>query len=175
MRSIEETPTADYWQEVRELDDQIYQREKRLTPVIYPWTHAVDAWASDSLEYDTTGYRAEQGLSFRDNHRKHIALTLFTLMNVGREKQSLARLYELDLTPGREDLIVFPVYGRLTGFGIAGATRYERFVLGRQRTHAQSLGGKRADFTAANEADYELVREQLARGASGCYPRARKA
>jgi hypothetical protein len=178
-RNMAETPPVDYWDELRELELQIRERERPLTPVVYPGTIAVNAWASGELNFDTTGYIAKHDEPLFRRHRVMVALTAFNLRDIASDAQDDTRLqrhhelaYELDLSPGHEGAIVFPAPGlKLTRYGIARRTSAEESAVNKRKKAIQKFGGNKTDFISAGKRDYRFIREQLTRGASGVFSR----
>ncbi len=161
MHQSERAPSAEYWTELLAYESELYERNRELTPVLYPEVEAVEVWSTGYVEpigYDTVAYSATKKL-----FRKHrdISLTMFTFSDTGTT--GLARVYDLDLTPHKESLSVFPVYLKLSRRGLSVNNQSVLLSQRRMAWHLQA--------TAPNTDDYEAVREQLSRGVTGIFSR----
>lgn len=158
-----------YWDELRTNEDIIFHRNAELTSVLYPDSESTEKWAPDSVEltgyddaiFDTLAYDARRCDLFLVRMRK-VRLTLFADDEVD-EDRGLARVYELNLRPGKEKLAVYPFITRLGQLGVLSMTS-ERIK--DQRSAIDKLG-----ISRPNAADYAFVRQELERGASGAYTR----
>ncbi|MBC7581692.1 hypothetical protein H7097_02370 [Aeromicrobium sp.] len=175
IKKNRELPGQEYWNEVRSYDSLV-RSEACTSPVLAPHnTNAAYVWSSDTADYgteasyDTIGYIAFNA-PIHAPKRSHITLTMFGFRDIN--KTALARLFELDLTIGKEELAVYSVYAHLTRFGIATKNGDYPFDLKFQRETAKKLGNWRyIDVTVPHPDEYKTVTEQLRRGASGVFSR----
>lgn len=160
------TSSPEYWNRLRAAEIVLYDRNQATTSRSHPELDSVEVWSTglfDPHGMDTMAYRAVNHLVF---NRRISRLVMFDFMKINTVTD--AKVFELDLKRGKESITVIPVYLRVssTGMHYKTASWFKK-----QREAAIQLGKKVPGAIMANQADYELVDEQLARGASGAYLR----
>lgn len=154
-------PGAVYWDELRSLEQEVFERTKELTPQMYPEYEATEVWSSGMVEpigADSIAYNATQRIM---RQYRTVRLSVFNFDDA--ENEGPARIYEIQLKPKREKLISYPVFAPLSKQGPKGIVR-QRFAAGRL---AQGVPAA----MMPNGSDYSFVYQQLERGASGVYTR----
>jgi hypothetical protein len=168
-------PTPD-WDELRHYNEQIAEQSKDVPYLPPACAIAVNAWDSGTpdidseAEFDTTGYLAERTEATMP-WRRTIFLSMFSLIHLNTE--GVAHVFELNLTPNNERLLTYTVYTKLLRYGVSRASETETFELMKQKEAADRIGHFRKAVKASlsHPDEYEVVREQLERGASGGYTR----
>jgi hypothetical protein len=138
-------PTPD-WDELRHYNEQIAEQSKDV-PYLAERTEATMPW------------------------RRTIFLSMFSLIHLNTE--GVAHVFELNLIPNNERLLTYTVYTKLLRYGVSRANGTETFELIRQKEAAERIGHFRKAVKASlpHPDEYQVVREQLERGASGGYTR----
>lgn len=154
-------PGKIYWDELRSIEQEIFERSKELTPQMYPEYKAAEVWSSgmvDPIGADSIAYNATQRIV---RQYRRVRLAMFNFDDAGDEGQ--ARVYEIRLKPNREKMISYPVFAPLCKQGPKGISQ-QRFAAGRL---AQGVPAA----MMPNGRDYSFVYQQLERGASGVFTR----
>lgn len=165
MRNEIYVPSASDWNEFRDLERQLFDRNNHLTPQLYPQYDAAETWSSglsEPIGANTVAYNAIHRLFTRN---RHIRLTNFHFSDMGGE--GMARLYELNLREGKECITTFSVFTALSKTGVSSLP--ER--IDRQRFAAVRMSKKVPGVTMPNRTDFEFVREQLQRGVTDAFTR----
>lgn len=161
MSNIQHRPTAEYWDELREYEHQLFQDRQAGDPLLHPGITAVDVWSTGDVEpigVDSMAYNAIRRLV---SPRRDISLVSFSFGDVS--ERTTMNVYQLSLRPGKETLRAFPVYGLVTQRGLAD--------LKSESVRAQASVLARFGVDRPNFRDFHYVRDQLQRGASGVYSR----
>ncbi len=159
MNQIGSLQPQTYWDGLREHEEALFQRTNSLTPVMYPDAHAAATWNTgnnDLVSPDAVAYNARSRFFGRG---RDITLTEFSLRDRGNS--GFARVYYLDLRPGREMLTVVSFFTRLRHIGLDPSDKKARKT---QIDLAKELG----QLIPGRE-HYEFIKEQFARGASDIF------
>lgn len=150
--------------------DELRQREAILAKnphcLMMPWVAMAQRrsrWEADYVGRYQDADAAQYDYRLRSLFFKSVVtsrLTLYSTADIGR--RAVVRIYDLDLRPGHERLDVVPVETMVSHAGVPADLPWDT---PRGRKFIEQSG-----LQLPNQEDYEIVREQLARGASGCYP-----
>lgn len=160
------TPSQDYWDQLRSYEEVVFERNKQLTPQIFPEHQAAEVWSSglcQPIGPDTIAYSASKKLL---KEYRSTRLALFSFSDISSE--GIARLFEVYLRPESEKILSFPVWTKLTHRGLAEGRHLD---ISRQRFAAARIARKVPGVLLPNHDDYNMVHEQLQRGATGAYTR----
>lgn len=166
-------PAAEYWNELRGYDKTI--RELANAEPYIPPENTVSAfvWDAESSThginqgYDTAGYLAlPRPLVGKDKSER--VLTTFTAGEVG--KKGVARVYELNLRLGHENLIIYSAHAALNRFGVDP----HDFSVIIQRDSARKVRAGLRLFNSISPMlphaeDLDIVADELERGAAGIF------
>jgi hypothetical protein len=168
MSDIARVPRSDF-AVIRECEDIIFRglcepdNQTGVEDYPSPPTVVYDYWSSNHLEpgtkFNTTSFSAEHTLPprFFGKAKRRMLLALYDIDDV--DEVGIARVFDIELTRGRERFFVYPVCQKL------GATGIHMPYLKNIRAPWTKLLKEEVAFTRPNAEDVQVVREQLERGA----------
>lgn len=148
-----------YWDSLRKHESALFDRNQHYTSMKYPDVHATETWYSgnnDIMNPDAVAYNACNRFFERV---RSVNLTEFSFQNIG--DTGFARVYYLDLRPGREVLEVITYFCRLRHVGLD--PKDSRQCAG-QKKQARKVG-----LTVPSPQHFEFIKEQFELGASGAF------
>jgi hypothetical protein len=168
MRDI--AAPAEYFDTLREYDASLYGHIREQYPNDPAYTVMMTSWASNHLErqygdddvyFDTTVYSAVHlpPLFYVGVTKRTMMLAMYC--GLQGSEQGLARIYELNLTPGREKLYAYPAYVKI-GKSLLNLEQ-------KKTVRPAKRAARRLRAFAPNDNDLEIIEEQLRIGATGAY------